>query len=393
MNQKLIPNIAESGSAGIIQTQTLTLSLPPEGLRLEGGRFLQPIEVRYETYGKLTEERDNAILIIHALTGDAHVAGRHTPEDRKPGWWDFMVGPGKAFDTDRYFIICTNVLGGCQGTTGPASVNPVTGKPYSMNFPMFTIGDMVRVQKQIIDQLGIPKLLSLAGGSMGGMQVLEWTLRYPEMVRSAIIIASTAQCSAQSIAFNEVGRQAIISDPNWKNGDYYAANTRPETGLAIARMIGHITYLSEAGMQQKFGRRLQKQDEYSYEFTKEFEVESYLHYQGLRFVRRFDANSYLYMTKAMDYYNAAADWGEGNLEKACARVQAKSLVISFTSDWLFPSRQSKVLVKALRQNNADVSYLELESDYGHDAFLIPSEPLSRVVDSFLDNLCQAGETK
>jgi homoserine O-acetyltransferase/O-succinyltransferase len=391
VNQKSSPNIEETGSVGIVKTQKLTLTLPPKGLHMECDRYLQPIEIAYETYGTLSPEKDNAILIIHALTGDAHVAGRNVAEDRKPGWWDFMVGPGKAFDTDRYFIICMNVLGGCKGSTGPASVNPATGKPYSMTFPMLTIGDMVQVQKLVIDQLGIPQLLSMAGGSMGGMQVLEWMLRYPEMVRSAIIIASTAQCSAQSIAFNEVGRQAIISDPNWKTGDYYEENVRPETGLAIARMIGHITYLSEASMNQKFGRRLQKRDEYGYEFTKEFEVESYLHYQGLRFVERFDANSYLYMTKAMDYYNAAADWGEGNLEKACARVQAKSLVVSFTSDWLFPSRQSKALVKALRQNNADVSYLELESDYGHDAFLIPTEPLSRVVDSFLDNLYQAGE--
>jgi len=388
VKEKMVPIIAESGSVGIVKPKTMQLQLPAEGLRLECGRRLKPIEITYETYGELTPQRDNAILIVHALTGDAHVAGRHTPDDRKPGWWDFMVGPGKAFDTCRYFVICTNVLGGCKGSTGPASINPETGRPYGMTFPMLTIGDMVRVQKQVIDQLGIQQLLSMAGGSMGGMQVLEWILRYPEMVRSAIIIASTSKLSAQSIAFNEVGRQAIISDPNWHNGDYYSTDVRPETGLAIARMIGHITYLSEESMNQKFGRRLQNREEYSYEFTKEFEVESYLHYQGLRFVQRFDANSYLYMTKAMDYYNAAADWGEGNLENACARIKAKTLILSFTSDWLFPSRQSKELVKALRHNNADVSYLELESDYGHDAFLIPSEPLSRVVDSFLDNLYQ-----
>ncbi|MBN1595794.1 homoserine O-acetyltransferase [candidate division FCPU426 bacterium] len=387
------PIIDESGSAGIVKTSILSLSLPPEGLLLECGRTLGAINIAYETYGELTPERDNAILVLHALTGDAHVAGCHTPEDKKNGWWDFMIGPGKAFDTNRYFVVCTNIIGGCQGSTGPASINPASGRPYGMTFPMLTIGDMVKVQKMALAQLGITQLFSMVGGSMGGMQVLEWILRYPEMVRSAIMIASTPKCSAQSIAFNEVGRQAIITDPHWRNGEYYGSSAKPETGLAIARMIGHITYLSEQSMNQKFGRRLQKREEYSYEFTGEFEVESYLHYQGLRFVQRFDANSYLYLTKAMDYYDAAADWGKGNLEAACSRVKAKTLVMSFTSDWLFPSHQSKELVKALRQNNADVSYVELDSDYGHDAFLIPSATLSRVVDSFLDNLYQEGEAE
>ncbi len=378
----------EPGSVGVVKPQHLSVVVPPEGFRLECGRSLPAIEVAYETYGVLSPERDNAILILHALTGDAHVAGRHSPDDRKPGWWDFAVGPGRAFDTNRYFVICLNILGGCKGTTGPSSLNPDTGRPYGMTFPAVTLGDMVRVQKHVIDQLGIPSLLSMAGGSLGGMQVLEWLLRYPDFVRSAVILASTSKLSPQSIAFNEVGRKAIISDPAWNNGDYYGAAARPETGLAIARMIGHITYLSDISMDQKFGRRLQNRAEYSYEFNHEFAVENYLHYQGAQFVQRFDANSYLYITKAMDYYDAAADWGGSNLEKACARIKAKTLVVSFTSDWLFPSRQSLELVKALRQNNADVSYLEIESDYGHDAFLIPAnaDPLIRVVDSFLDNL-------
>lgn len=378
----------EPGSVGVVKPQRISLALPPEGFSLECGRSLPAIEVAYETYGALSPERDNAILILHALTGDAHVAGRHAPDDRKPGWWDIMIGPGRAFDTNRYFVICLNILGGCQGTTGPASLNPETGRPYGMTFPTVTLGDMVRVQKQVIDQLGIPSLLSMAGGSLGGMQVLEWLLRYPDFVRSAVIVASTSKLSPQSIAFNEVGRKAIISDPAWNQGNYYGAAAQPETGLAIARMIGHITYLSDISMDQKFGRRLQNRAEYSYEFNHEFAVENYLHYQGTQFVQRFDANAYLYITKAMDYYDAAADWGGGNLEKACARIKAKTLVVSFTSDWLFPPRQSLELVKALRQNNADVSYLKIESDYGHDAFLIPAdaEPLIRVTDSFLDNL-------
>ncbi len=380
---------AQTGSVGIVETKTMTVAHPPEMLQLECGRSIGPITVAYETYGELSTKRDNAILILHAWTGDAHVAGRHHPDDAKPGWWDIMVGPGKAFDTNRYFVICMNVLGGCKGTTGPASINPTTGKPYGLTFPMVTIADMVKVQKLVLDKMGITQLLSMAGGSMGGMQVLEWILRYPESTRSAMIIASTSRLSPQSIAFNEVGRHAIISDPHWQNGDYYGSDTPPETGLAIARMIGHITFLSEESMNQKFGRRLQNQAEYSYLFTREFEVESYLHAQGSRFVKRFDANTYLYITKAMDYYNAAADWGEGSLEKACKRIQAKTLVVSFTSDWLFPSSQSRELVKAMRQNNKDVSFVEIKSSYGHDAFLLESKTLNRMMDSFLDNLYES----
>ncbi|MEW6516483.1 MAG: homoserine O-acetyltransferase [candidate division FCPU426 bacterium] len=376
---------AGAGSVGLVQTRLQDIQLPPEGLRLECGRSLQPIQVAFETYGKLSAAKDNAILILHALSGDAHAAGYHSTEERKPGWWDLMIGPGKSFDTNRYFVICTNVIGGCKGSTGPSSVNPATGKPFGMTFPILTIADMVKVQKLFLDQLGIGRLLSMAGGSMGGMQALEWILRYPDQTRSAIIIASTAKSSPQSIAFNEVQRHAIVTDPNWAHGDYYAG-TKPETGLAIARMIGHITFLSEESMNQKFGRRLQNQAEYSYEFTREFEVENYLHYQGTQFVQRFDANSYLYILKAMDYFDVAQDWGEGSLARACARVQAKTLVVSFTSDWLYPSQQSKDLVKALRQNNKDVSYLEVQSSAGHDAFLLESPAFHQAVDSFLDNL-------
>ncbi len=372
-------------SVGLVETKLMPIQLPPEGLLLECGRNLKEIQIAYETYGELNEQKDNAILILHALTGDAHAAGKHQPNDRKAGWWDFMIGPGKAFDTNRYFIICSNVLGGCKGSTGPSSRNPETGKYYGTTFPILTIGDMVRVQKMLLDQMGIPRLLALAGGSMGGMQALEWICRYPGFMQSAVIIASTPSLSPQAIAFNEVGRHAIISDPNWKKGHYQEQGCRPEVGLAIARMIAHITYLSEESMDRKFGRRLQNKDEYAYELTKEFEVESYLHHQGHSFVQRFDANTYLYITKAMDYYSAAMDWGKGSLEKAVKRVQAKSLVVSFTSDWLFPSRKAKELVKALRQNAKDVSYLEFESSAGHDAFLIPSETFSRAVDSFMDN--------
>lgn len=380
----------ETGSVGLVETRFLTVAEPPDELLLECKRRLGPIQVAYETYGTLSQNKDNAILILHALSGDAHAAGRHRPNDRKPGWWDFMIGPGKAFDTDRFFIICTNVLGGCMGTTGPASVNPETGKPYGITFPILTLADMVKVQKRVLDRLGIAQLLSLAGGSMGGMQALEWTLRFPERTRSAIILASTARLSPQSIGFDAVGRHAITSDPNWREGDYYGREIRPETGLALARMIGHITYLSEESMNRKFGRRLQNKSEYAYELSREFEVENYLHVQGQRFVQRFDANSYLYITKAMDYYDAAEDWGNGSLETACQRVRAKTLVVSFTSDWLFPPSQSRELVKALRQNNKDVSYVELQSTLGHDAFLLQSGSLSRVVGSFLDNLYKGG---
>jgi len=368
------------GSVGIVQTRTVTLFEPPDVLRLECGRTLGPITVAYETYGRLNETRSNAVLICHALTGDAHAAGLHSPDDRKPGWWDIMVGPGKGIDTRKYFVICSNVLGGCKGTTGPSSLNPATGKPWGLDFPVITIEDMVKVQKRLIEHLGIQKLLGVIGGSMGGMQVLEWTVRYPENVAAALPIATSARLSAQSIAFDAVGRNAILADPNFANGQYHDGPA-PESGLAIARMVGHLTYLSEQGMHAKFGRQLRNSEAYSYDFGSEFSVETYLDYQGRIFVERFDANSYLYITKAVDYYDLMA--GCGTLDKALAGVQAKFLIISFSSDWLFTSAQARQLVDALLANDKDVCYSEINSPYGHDAFLLEPEVLGRLIGGFL----------
>jgi homoserine O-acetyltransferase len=369
-------------SVGIVETKYYTFAEPPNEMELECGRKLGPITLAYETYGELSPKKDNAILIAHALSGDAHAAGYHSPDDEKPGWWDIMIGPGKAFDTNKYFVICSNVIGGCKGSTGPSSINPQTGRPYGLQFPVVTIRDMVNAQKALIDYLGIERLLCVAGGSMGGMQVLQWTVSYPDMVRLAIPIATTARLSAQAIAFNEVGRQAIMSDPDWMGGDYYG-KAIPHRGLAIARMIGHITYLSDKSMHQKFARRLQGKDEYGYDFVTDFQVESYLHYKGDSFVKRFDANSYLYITKAMDYFDLAQ--GYESLKDAFAGVKAKFLVISFSSDWLFPSYQSREIVTALRQNNIDVIYTEIQTDYGHDAFLLESEQLTNLISNFLEH--------
>ena len=351
-----------------------------EGLRLDCGQFLSQVNLRYETYGKLNETKTNAILILHALTGDAHVSGYHTANDRKPGWWDDMVGPGKAFDSNRYFIVCSNIIGGCQGSTGPSSINPKTGKPYGMDFPCVTISDMVRAQHQLMLHLGIDKWLAVSGGSMGGMQALCWAVEYPDAVYSVIPIATTAKLSPQSIAFDWVGRQAIMSDPKW-NGGNYGGNV-PEQGLAIARMVGHITYLSDKSMDKKFGRRLQESDKYSFDFSRNFQVESYLDYQGQRFVERFDANSYLYITRAMDYFDLS-EAGEGDLTRALASVNSAFLVISFSSDWLFPPQASQEIVKALRNNNVEVSYCNIDSEYGHDAFLLESGTLGELISGFL----------
>jgi len=369
-------------SVGIVETKYYTFAEPPHEMELECGRKLGPITLAYETYGELNPSKDNAVLIAHALSGDAHVAGYHSPDDEKPGWWDIMVGPGKAFDTEKYFVICSNVIGGCKGSTGPSSINPNTGRPYGLQFPVVTIRDMVNAQKALIDHLGIERLLCVAGGSMGGMQVLQWTVSYPHAVRLAIPIATTARLSAQAIAFDEVGRQAIMSDPDWMSGDYYG-KTIPHRGLAIARMIGHITYLSDKSMHQKFARRLQEKEEYGYDFVTDFQVESYLRYKGDSFVKRFDANSYLYITKAMDYFDLAQ--GYGSLKQAFAGVKAKFLVISFSSDWLFPSYQSKEIVTALRQNDIDAIYTEIQTDYGHDAFLLESEQLTNLISNFLEH--------
>jgi homoserine O-acetyltransferase len=350
-----------------------------DSLSLDGGGTLCPDDVAYETYGKLNDAKSNAIIVLHAFSGDAHAAGI-SQESGKPGWWDNMIGPGKAFDTNRYFVICTNVLGGCRGTTGPASINPATGCPYGMSFPVITIGDMVRLQRMLIDWFGIPRLLSVSGGSMGGMQALEWAVAHPDRVVSAIPIASTTRHSAQQIAFNEVGRQAIMADPLWNSGDYYGKQP-PARGLAVARMVGHITYMSDDSMREKFGRRLREKEAFSFGFDVDFEVESYLRYRGSQFVNRFDANSYLYITKAMDYFDLTN--GQRTLAAALEAARARFLVISFSSDWLYPSYQSQEIVRALRSRNCDVAYVELQSNYGHDSFLVDVAEQSALVSGFL----------
>ncbi|MHC4308953.1 MAG: homoserine O-acetyltransferase MetX, partial [Planctomycetota bacterium] len=319
-------------SVGIVQAQTIRLVESEQPLELECGKKLAPIDVAYETYGQLNENRDNAVLICHALSGDAHVAGYHSPDNRKPGWWDVMVGPSKGIDTNKYFVICSNFLGGCSGTTGPSSVNPATGKPYGLDFPIITISDMVKVQKLLLDKLGIKNLLAVIGGSIGGMQVLQWAIEYPDFVKAAIPIATTTHLAAQSIAFDAVGRNAILADADFADGQYHGRQG-PDRGLAIARMIGHITYLSEQGMREKFGRELRSAKDYRYDFNSEFAVETYLDYQGQSFVERFDANSYLYITKAADYFDLQKDYG--SLTKAFANVKSRFFVISFASDWLF----------------------------------------------------------
>lgn len=369
-----------SDSVGLVETKTYTFAEPPDELELECGHRLGPITLAYETYGELNAAGDNALLLVHALSGDAHAAGYHTPEDKAPGWWDIMVGPGKPFDTNQYHVICSNIIGGCQGSTGPSSINPATGRPYGLAFPFVTIADMVHAQKRLLDHLGITQLAGISGGSMGGMQVLQWVASYPEMVRRVIPIATCAALSAQGIAFDEVGRQAIMADPDWMGGEYYGKAT-PHRGLSLARMIGHITYLSEVSMHQKFGRRLQDKLEVGYDFATDFQVESYLRYKGDHFVGRFDANSYLYITKAMDYFDLGQAYG--SLEAAFARSSADFLVISFSSDWLFPTPQSKEIVRAARRNDLNVIFAEVPSDYGHDAFLLEAEEIGRLVRNFL----------
>jgi len=362
---------------GSVETEYYTL----DELALESGQRLSQVTLAYETYGKLDSDKSNVILICHALSGDAHAAGWHEG-DKKPGWWDVAIGPGKAFDSGKYFIICSNILGGCKGSTGPSSINPKMGKPYGLEFPVITISDMVNAQKRLIDYLGIKQLFAVAGGSSGGMQVLQWCVSYPDMVRLAIPIATTARSSAMQIAFNEVGRRAIMSDPKWNNGDYYDRES-PKAGLALARMIGHITYLSDDSMYQKFGRKLQDRESYGFDFSTDFQVESYLHYKGNSFVKRFDANSYLYITKAMDYFDLTK---EGSLIEGFRDVKAKILVISITSDWLYPPYQSKEIVRALSANNIEVGYYEMASNYGHDAFLLEGGQLTYIIKNFLSSV-------
>ena len=365
-------------SVGVVETKYFDIAEP---IDLDSGKILNNVTVAYETYGELNKEKSNAILICHALTGDAHAAGWHEG-DRKPGWWEIVIGPGKAIDTDRYFVICSNVLGGCKGTTGPSSINPKTGKEYGLDFPVITIGDMVKVQKKLIDSFNITQLAAIIGGSMGGMQVLEWMVSYPEMMKKAIPIATAAMSSPQQIAFNEVGRQAIFSDPDWNSGNYYETGLKPENGLSLARMIAHITYLSDESMDIKFGRDLQDKDEISYDFSIDFQVESYLKHQGETFVKRFDANSYLFITKAVDLFDLSQN---NSLIDGFKDIKAKVEIISVDSDWLYPTEQSTEILTALHANNVDATFSEIKSNYGHDAFLLEGGQLNFILSKFLAN--------
>lgn len=372
---------------GIVETQSVELC--HDGMRLDNGVSLGPIVVAYETYGRLSEDRDNAILVCHALSGGAHAAGWHAGAP-KPGWWDVMIGPGKAFDTNKYFVISSNVLGGCYGSTGPSSTNPATGQPYGLRFPVVTIRDMVNVQRYLLNYLKIDSLLTVTGGSMGGMQALQWAISYPEQVRSVIAIAATHRHSPQQIAFNEVARQAVMADPAWNQGDYYGTEG-PRLGLAVARMVGHITYLSDLGMEQRFGRRLRNRERYGYDFSLDFEVESYLRHQGQSFVERFDANSLLYITKALDYFDVAN--GHGSLAKAFRDCRARFLLLTFSSDWLYPPHQLKEVAQAIRRLGKDATYCEIRSDYGHDAFLLEHQTQEPMVKSFLERILKERENK
>lgn len=356
-------------------------------LRLDAGRELVDVQIAYQTYGTLNADRSNAVMICHALTGDQHVANPN-PVTGKPGWWTTMVGPGKPIDTDRYFVICSNVLGSCMGTTGPASTSPETDRPYGLNFPVITVRDMVRAQAMLIDHLGIDTLFAVIGGSMGGMQALQWAASYPERVFCALPIATGARHSSQNIAFHEVGRQAVMADPDWRGGRYADAGVKPRKGLGVARMAAHITYLSDEALHRKFGRNLQDRDKPTFSFDADFQIESYLRYQGSAFVDRFDANSYLYLTRAMDYFDVAADYG-GRLANAFLGTRTRFCVVSFTSDWLFPPAANKAIVRALNAAGASVSYVEIESDRGHDAFLLDEPEMFATTRGFLSSAAEA----
>ncbi len=368
-----------------ISHRTIRLGVD-EPLRLDCGVALRDFPMAFETYGTLNEAKSNAILVCHALSGDQYVAGDH-PMTGRPGWWEVVVGPGKILDTDKYFVICSNILGGCMGTAGPKETNPETGEPWGLSFPVITVADMVRAQAMLLDALDIQDLFCVIGGSMGGMQVLEWAALYPDRVFSAVPIACSALHSAQNIAFNETGRQAISADPDWRSGDYQRQGVVPHRGLAIARMVAHVTYMSEASLHSKFGRKLQDRDSVAYGFDADFQVESYLRHQGSTFVDRFDANSYLYITRAMDYFDLAERY-DGVLAQAFQETNARFCVISFTTDWLYPTAESRHIVKALNAAAASVSFAEIETDNGHDSFLLDEPEFWRVLRGFLDGAAE-----
>jgi homoserine O-acetyltransferase/O-succinyltransferase len=395
------------GSVGVIETRFVDL---PDPLPLDSGAMLGPVRLAYETYGTLSLTRDNVILVCHALSADAHAAG-WSAEANAPsavdgmgaeergilprsglGWWDNMIGPGKAFDTDRYFVVCSNLIGSCRGSTGPSSINPATGCPYGLDFPVITVGDMVRAQRALLDALGIDKLLAVTGGSLGGMQALEWTIVYPEIVRTCIMTAGTARLDTRGVAWNAIARNAIMADPDWQGGHYYGTGRSPAAGIGIARMVGHVTYLSAQSMSEKFGSRLQDREDYSYSLTEaDFQVESYLRHQAASFAARFDANSYLYISRALTYFDPARTHGEGSLERALADVQARFLLISFASDWLYPARDSQELERALRTLGKEVEYHNIDATYGHDSFLLEDAGQTPIMRAFLDRAYGSGD--
>jgi len=373
--------MSDLSSVGIVVPQTAHFSEP---LTLKSGAVLSAYDLVYETYGTLNADKSNAVLICHALSGTHHVAGKYSEDDKYPGWWDNMIGPGKPLDTNRFFVIGLNNLGGCSGSTGPKTVNPATGKPWGSAFPIVTVDDWVASQARLADHLGIHAFAAIIGGSLGGMQALQWTLTYPDRVKNGLVIAAAPNLTAQNMAFNEVARQAIITDPEFHDGDYYQHGVVPRRGLRIARMLGHITYLSDDAMGAKFGRKM-KHDEIQYSFDVEFEMESYLRYQGDKFAESFDANTYLRMTRALDYFDPAVEYN-GDLSAALAKATADFLVVSFTSDWRFSPGRSREIVKALLDNELTVSYAELTAAHGHDAFLMPDPHYHAVVRAYLENI-------
>ncbi len=389
----------DEGNVGVVRTRTHDLLRP---LRLDCGRALEPVRIAYETYGTLSPARDNAILVCHALSGDAHAAG-WSDDPSAPsavdgagaggrargglGWWDGMIGPGKAFDTERYFVVCTNLIGSCRGSTGPSSIDPATGRPYGATFPVVTVHDMVRAQAAFFDELGIERILAASGGSLGGMQAIEWALQFPDRIRSFIPIAATAALGTQGVAWNAIARSAIMADPDWQGGAYEGTGRSPTAGIKVARMLGHMTYLSEAAVRERFGRRFQEGDDPSYDLRRaDFAIESYLRYQADGFAKRFDANAYLYISRALTYYDAAREYGGGSLARAFSRVRASALLLSFSSDWLYPPHDSEEIARAIHANGRDAGHIVIDADYGHDSFLLEEAAMTERITAFLDDL-------